>query len=209
MQLKKFAILTSVFLITLTNVVSQNIFVFDQQSGNPISDVVIFNDSKTKTGLTNTLGIADISDYLENENIHFQHPSYNSLSLYKNTISELKFKVPLNEKLINLDEVIVSASKWETKSSEIPNKIELIKNKDILFNNPATSADLIASGNQVYVQKSQLGGGSPMIRGFAANKILMMVDGVRMNNAIYRSGNLHNVLQADANSIERDRKSVV
>ena len=202
MQLKKFAILTSVFLITLTNVISQNIFVFDQQSGNPISDVVIFNDSKTKTGLTNTLGIADISDYLENENIHFQHPSYNSLSLYKNTISELKFKVPLNEKLINLDEVIVSASKWETKSSEIPNKIELIKNKDILFNNPATSADLIASGNQVYVQKSQLGGGSPMIRGFAANKILMMVDGVRMNNAIYRSGNLHNVLQADANSIE-------
>ena len=181
---------------------SQNIFVYDQQSGNPISNVVIFNDDKTITGLTNTIGVADISEFSENEEIHFQHPSYISFSLKKNTISQLKFKVPLNEKMINLEEVIVSASKWETKSSEIPNKIEQIKSKDIIFNNPATSADMISAGNQVYVQKSQLGGGSPMIRGFAANKILMVVDGVRMNNAIYRSGNLHNVLQADVNSIE-------
>lgn len=202
MLLQKFAILTYLFLITLTNVVSQNIFVYDQQSGNPISNVVIFNDDKSKTSLTNEIGNADISNFLENEKINFQHPSFNSLSLFKNTLSELRFKVPLNEKLINLDEVIVSASKWETKTNEIPNKIELIKNRDIIFNNPATSADLIASGNQVYVQKSQLGGGSPMIRGFAANKILMVIDGVRMNNAIYRSGNLHNVLQADANSVE-------
>ena len=202
MQLKKFAILTFLIAIVATKVISQNIFVYDQQTGNPISDVIFFNNDKTKTGLTNDIGIADISIFLSNEDINFQHPSYVTISLNKRTISELQYKVPLNGKLINLDEVIVSASKWETKANEIPNKIEQIKLKEIIFNNPATSADLIASGNQVYVQKSQLGGGSPMIRGFAANKILMVIDGVRMNNAIYRSGNLHNVLQADANSIE-------
>lgn len=202
MQLRNFTILTSLILIIAMKAMSQNIFVYDQQSGNPISNVVIFNNDKTITGLTNTMGIADISEFSENEEIHFQHPSYIPFSLNKNTIAALKFKVPLNEKMINLEEVIVSASKWETKSSEIPNKIEQIKSKDIIFNNPATAADMISSGNQVYVQKSQLGGGSPMIRGFAANKILMVVDGVRMNNAIYRSGNLHNVLQADVNSIE-------
>ncbi|MBC8321766.1 MAG: TonB-dependent receptor [Bacteroidetes bacterium] len=189
--------------MTVTSMaMSQNIFVYDQQAGNPIPNVVVFNDNKTKTGLTSNLGIADISGFSENEDINFQHPSYVSISLTKNTITGLQFKVPLNGKLINLDEVIVSASRWEIKSSEIPNKIEQIKRKEIIFNNPATSADMLAIGNQVYVQKSQLGGGSPMIRGFATNKILMVVDGVRMNNAIYRSGNLHNVLQADVNSIE-------
>jgi hemoglobin/transferrin/lactoferrin receptor protein len=181
---------------------SQNIFVYNQQTGNPITDVLIFNNDKSQTGLTNNIGIVSISDFSENDTITFQHPSFISISLDITTLRKFKFKIPLNEKLINLDEVIVSASKWETKANEIPNKIEQIKRKDIIFNNPATTADLIASGNQVYVQKSQLGGGSPMIRGFAANKILMVIDGVRLNNAIYRSGNLHNVLQADVNSIE-------
>ncbi|MCK7536351.1 MAG: Plug domain-containing protein [Marinilabiliales bacterium] len=70
------------------------------------------------------------------------------------------------------------------------------------FDNPQTSADLLAKSNEVFVQKSQLGGGSPMIRGFSTNKILLVVDGVRMNNAIYREGNLQNVLSLDANTIE-------
>ena len=202
MNLTKFAILVSVFLFLETNLISQNIFVYNQQTGSPISDVVVFNNDKSVTGLTNELGIVYIGDFSDNEDIIFQHPSFITVTFSKDIIEKIHFKVPLNEKLINLDEVIVSASKWETKSNEIPNKIEQIKRKDIIFNNPATSADMIAAGNQVYVQKSQLGGGSPMIRGFAANKILMVVDGVRINNAIYRSGNLHNVLQTDVNSIE-------
>ena len=41
-----------------------------------------------------------------------------------------------------------------------------------------------------------------MIRGFATNRILIVVDGVRMNNAIYRSGNLQNIISLDANNIE-------
>ena len=202
MNLSKFSTLVFLMIIIATETISQNIFVYDQQTGNPIPNVVIFNKDKTITGLTNNIGVADISSFSGDENINFQHPSYIAVSLSSKVIESLKFKVPLNQKLINLDEVIVAASKWETKSNEIPNKIEKIKRKDIIFNNPATSADMIASGNQVYVQKSQLGGGSPMIRGFAANKILMVVDGIRMNNAIYRSGNLHNVLQADVNSVE-------
>ncbi len=40
-----------------------------------------------------------------------------------------------------------------------------------------------------------------MIRGFAANSVLIVVDGVRMNNAIYRSGNLQNVMTLDPNII--------
>jgi hemoglobin/transferrin/lactoferrin receptor protein len=99
-------------------------------------------------------------------------------------------------------EVTIAASKWEQKQNEVPNKITKVSKKDILFNNPQTSADLLAQTGAVFVQKSQLAGGSPMIRGFATNRVLLVVDGVRMNNAIYRSGNLQNVIGIDALATE-------
>jgi hemoglobin/transferrin/lactoferrin receptor protein len=99
-------------------------------------------------------------------------------------------------------EMTVAASKWEQKLNEVPNKITKVSRKDILFNTPQTSADMLAQTGTVFVQKSQLGGGSPMIRGFATNRVLLVVDGVRMNNAIYRSGNLQNVISIDALSTE-------
>src|SRR5699024_11515274 len=59
-----------------------------------------------------------------------------------------------------------------------------------------------SSSGKVFVQKSQLGGGSPMMRGFAANSVLIAVDGVRMNNAIFRGGNLQNVLSVDPHALQ-------
>ena len=41
-----------------------------------------------------------------------------------------------------------------------------------------------------------------MIRGFATNRVLIVVDGVRMNNAIYREGNIQNVISLDPSVIE-------
>jgi hemoglobin/transferrin/lactoferrin receptor protein len=93
--------------------------------------------------------------------------------------------------------VVIAANKWEQKLNEVPNKITKITQRDIAFNNPQTSADMLLQTGAVFVQKSQLAGGSPMIRGFATNRVLLVIDGVRMNNAIYRSGNLQNVISID------------
>ncbi len=101
-----------------------------------------------------------------------------------------------------MEEIVISFNKWEQNLNEVPNKIAKITKNQILRNNPQTSADLLSQTGMVFVQKSQLGGGSPMIRGFATNRVLLVVDGVRMNNAIYRSGNLQNVISIDALSTE-------
>lgn len=98
--------------------------------------------------------------------------------------------------------MVVSFNKWEQNLNEVPNKISKITRTDIVRNNPQTAADMLAQTGAVFVQKSQLGGGSPMIRGFATNRVLLVVDGIRMNNAIYRSGNLQNVISIDALSTE-------
>lgn len=102
----------------------------------------------------------------------------------------------------NMDEIVLSANKWEQKLNEVPNKIIKVSKLQILRSNPQTAADLLAQTGGVFVQKSQLGGGSPMIRGFATNRVMLVIDGVRMNNAIYRSGNLQNVISIDALSTQ-------
>ena len=202
LNLRYFVFVALSFGLGTGSLFTQTLFVFDQQTGNPISDVYIYNDQKTVTGLTNEVGLVNIDDFVGSQYINFQHSSYTPDRVSILTLKKQKYKIGISQKLIDLAEVVVSANKWELDIREVPNKIEVIKRREIIFENPQTSADMLAAGSQVYVQKSQLAGGSPMLRGFAANSILFVVDGIRMNNAIYRSGNLHNVLQADVNSIE-------
>lgn len=106
-------------------------------------------------------------------------------------------------KLINLNEVVFSANKAEEKKSDVPYNIDIIKSKDVELSNPQTSADMLSNTGNIMVQKSQGGGGSPIIRGFEANRVLIVVDGVRMNNAIYRAGHLQDVLTIDNAMLDR------
>ncbi|NUM31925.1 MAG: TonB-dependent receptor [Bacteroidetes bacterium] len=106
-------------------------------------------------------------------------------------------------KSVDLDEIVISVNKTEEIKRHSSSQIHVISSKQIKFDNPQTSADLISNTGQIMVQKSQQGGGSPVIRGFEANKILLVVDGVRMNNLIYRGGHLQNVITVDPNICER------
>lgn len=181
---------------------SQKMQVVDITNLQPIENVAIFNLQQTKTALTNPSGYADISTFDKSDTLFFQHPSFQETILAYQIIAEINFVVGLTGSTVNLSEVVVSASKWEQKREEVPNKITSIKVKEMTYLNSQTTADLLGNTNEIFIQKSQLGGGSPMIRGFSANSVLLVVDGVRMNNAIYRSGNLQNVISLDPNIIE-------
>ncbi len=69
--------------------------------------------------------------------------------------------------------------------------------------NPQTSADLLTADGRLTVQKSQFGGGSPSIRGFESSRILLLIDGIRMNNLIYRGGHLQNVITIDPSVVSK------
>lgn len=98
-----------------------------------------------------------------------------------------------------LKEILIIKERY-TKSTQ---DIEHISQKEIEFQKSQNTADLLANTGIVSVQKSQQGGGSPVLRGFEANKILLLVDGIRMNNLIYRSGHLQNVITVDENSLKQ------
>ena len=74
---------------------------------------------------------------------------------------------------------------------------QVVKSNEILNSNASTGAELLTLVDGVTIQKTSFGGGSPIIRGFEANRVLLMVDGVRMNNAIYRGGHLQNSITID------------
>ena len=101
-----------------------------------------------------------------------------------------------------LDEVLVSPSKFLESSREISKKVVSINRNTVELANPKTSADLLETTGNIFIQKSQLGGGSPIIRGFSTNRLVISIDGVRLNNAIYRGGNIHNVISISPMTIQ-------
>ena len=48
-----------------------------------------------------------------------------------------------------------------------------------------------------------MGGGSPVIRGMESNRVMLVIDGVRMNNAIYRKGHLQNAITVSPNQLDK------
>ena len=101
-----------------------------------------------------------------------------------------------------LSEIVVSGNKFAEKKKNIVQKIDIISSSYIKKANAQNMGDLLMSTGNVFVQKSQQGGSSPVIRGFEASRVLFVVDGVRMNNLIYRSGHLQNIITVDQNILE-------
>ena len=199
---KKLKIILIFLLITLlfSSVSAKEVTVLDAKTGVPVEGVLVYSAGHSE--LTDKNGHASLDHFQPDDLIIFRHTSYLS---YRTTLKNLDSHgriVLLIDNPIKIDEVIVSANRSLQAQSEIPNKIATIPASEVMKINPQTAADLLGSQAGVFIQKSQMGGGSPMIRGFSANRLLIVVDGIRMNNAIYRSGNLHNVISVDANSLE-------
>ena len=181
----KFKTLLLLAMIISSSLNAQLIKVIDAEDLKPVKNVAVFNDSRTKFGYTTLAGEFRITAFGKGETVNFQHPSYISTSLTVNEIESGSWVVSLTPKTFEIDEFVVSASKWEQDKGEIPNKITQIRRPQIEFTNPQTAADLMGTTGEVFIQKSQMGGGSPMIRGFATNRVMIVIDGVRMNNIIF------------------------
>tara|TARA_B100001142_G_scaffold191403_1_gene190483 strand:+ start:17958 stop:20453 length:2496 start_codon:yes stop_codon:yes gene_type:complete len=161
---------------------------------NPISNVSAFNSLKTKSALSNNDGIINLSRFLYNDTIIFQHPGYKTKKIVKKNINEYLL-MELDYQL--LDNIIIAETKNNNNIKNSAEKKIYISSDEIKEITGTTTADLLEKKGGVSVQRSQMGGGSPNIRGFEANRVLLMIDGVRLNNAIYRSGHLQNIITID------------
>lgn len=178
---------------------AQTIIIRDNTTRDPISNVVI-RDRNNKAILTDEKGSAQINDLERSDSLVLLNVSYFPKKVLFTAETTVVY---MSSKQVQLSEIIFSANRKEEKMIDVPYTMSLIKQKDIEFGNQPTSADVLQNTGAVFVQKSQGGGGSPVLRGFEANKVLIVVDGVRMNNAIYRGGHLQDVITLDANMLDR------
>jgi len=188
----------------VTNVAfAQVVTIKDRETGQTLESVTISSASPRELTVTNAQGQAELSVFKGAENIEIRALGYQTELTSYAALETAKFEFSLLESTLNFDEVIVSATRWNQAAKYIPTKIISISAKDIALQNPQTAADMLANSGYVFMQKSQQGGGSPMIRGFATNRLIYTMDGVRMNTAIFRGGNIQNVISLDPFAIEK------
>jgi len=187
---------------------AQSIVVIDQNTLQPIEGVTVYKkQNNTLITTSDVKGELNLNGVSLPELLVLRHPNYTEKVSSLEAIQQQKGIISLKENVNSIDEVVVSASKFEEKRKDVAQKIQVMRTTELQEMNQTSTADVMANSGNVMVQKSQLGGGSPIIRGFETNKVLMVVDGVRMNNAIYRGGHLQNIITLD-NSI-MDRVEVV
>lgn len=191
-----------VFALIVVGAQAQKVKIYDINSLKPVNSVYVIEKGNERSSFSSKEGEIELKNFRVSDTLLIQHPSY--LTEIKTVAEILKSNntLYLREKTVDLLEFVVTANKREQKKSEISNQVSRLTARDVEFYAPQTAADLLEYQGDVFVQKSQLGGGSPMIRGFSANKVLIVVDGVRMNNAIFRGGNLQNVINVDPLSLE-------
>ena len=196
-------ILVTFWLLGIPGIVfSQTVTVTDQADGDPLDSVVLMSEGSQTAVVTNEFGQADLSDFEGSGSIIIRSLGYKSIVLSYQQIRESGFEISLEKSVLNLDQVVISATRWRQSSGNIPLKIVSVDPEEISLQNPQTAADLLGASGKVFIQKSQQGGGSPMIRGFATNRLIYTIDGVRMNTAIFRGGNIQNVINLDPFAIE-------
>ena len=184
------------------HVYGQRIVVISSSDRAPIEHVAVYNPSKERAAITDSVGVIDLSIFHDNDTIIFQHPSYLTEKFCKTDISG-QSQVTMDRKRILIDEYVISASKSRESTLIIPYMVDILKSDALMESTGLTSAEILASTGNIAIQKTQGGGGSPILRGFEANKILLVVDGVRLNNAIYRNGHLQNAITIDNSILER------
>ncbi|NND93490.1 MAG: TonB-dependent receptor [Flavobacteriales bacterium] len=193
-------VFTALLVLFMIPLQSQKVTVLDATDNSAINRAMLFNGSKKRAVTSGQNGQADISALMPVDTLYIQHASYKLAKYTIEKLQESQFKVYLIPQVIQMPTFELKAAR--ESFIESPQQAMILDIQQIKNTQPRTTADLLERSGEVFVQRSQLGGGSPVLRGFEANRILLMIDGVRLNNAIYRSGHLQNAITVDPYLLE-------
>ena len=101
----------------------------------------------------------------------------------------------------NLQEVLITATRKKSAALSIPYSFNSISRKEMDEHQFRTTPESLVGTTGVFVQKTNHGGGSPFVRGLTGNQNLLLVDGIRFNNATFRFGPNQYLNTIDAYSI--------
>ena len=172
----------------------------------PVEQVEIVSLKTLRKVETNEKGSVNIKAFKDDDTLSFYHQLYKPKTISVKTIkNKLNYIVLLEYESVFLDSIgpTITVRAKRIKLERNPVKIDVLNHEKLHKIGAQTSAEILEQASGVAIQKSQSGGGSPIIRGMEANKVLLVIDGVRMNNAIYRGGHLQNSITIDNNILDQ------
>ncbi|MGH9956528.1 MAG: TonB-dependent receptor plug domain-containing protein, partial [Pyrinomonadaceae bacterium] len=107
------------------------------------------------------------------------------------------------EQIIELPPVVVMATRGEQPSFDVPSAVTIIDHDEIDRQTPSVLLDLLRGEEGVFVQQTTPGQATPIIRGLIGSSILTLVDGMRLNNAIFRPAPNQYFALVDPYNVER------
>jgi len=193
-------ILTFIVAMCSVSAFAQTVTFLNETTLQPIEKVAVVIDQTSY--FTDVKGQLELSS-IKGKAMVITHPDYQPITVTIADLNVTNYTVYLKQQGFSMEEVVVSANRFAEKRRDVAQQIAVINSNELNHMNQSSTADVMSNQGNVFVQKSQLGGGSPIIRGFETNKVLMVVDGVRMNNAIYRGGHLQNIVTLDNASFDK------
>jgi hemoglobin/transferrin/lactoferrin receptor protein len=185
---------------------SQQVRITDAENKQPIAEALLYTKDGKVTAYSDGKGFVNVSPFANADTIYIRQLGYQILSLPFSAFAKNNGEIQLQSGTLVSEEVVISANKWEQRRRELSGHAATVTRKDVELMNPQTAADLLTLSGAVFVQKSQQGGGSPMLRGFSTNRVLMVVDGVRMNTSIFRAGNVQNASRRGGHEQHNNRQ---
>ena len=102
--------------------------------------------------------------------------------------ADAKADLPEDQNAVELDQIVVTASRTAKSPHNEPSTIDIITQQDLDEKMSRTVPDALKYTPGIMIQKTAYGHGSPYIRGFTSFRNLFLIDGVRLNNSAFRPG---------------------
>lgn len=163
--------------------------VVDARTGAPLHSVTVMLANTTLGTISNRAGRFEIQtrkpgQYL----VRISRVGYEPFEGLANTDQPLP-EVALKPVFLQLNKgVIVTAQRYETSAFSRPEAVSVLAEKELSQRAPRSTPEALMGLPGVWVQKTNHGGGSPFIRGLTGQQTLLLIDGIRLNNATFRSG---------------------
>lgn len=101
--------------------IAQVVTIVDIDTNEPLVNVAVYNKSKSKSAVSDIEGQVDLKIFNDQEFIYFQSISYATIKIIKTNISKDKF-IRLQQQSDYFNPIILSASKFEQRAQDIPQK---------------------------------------------------------------------------------------
>ena len=111
-------------------------------------------------------------------------PNYSKTLIFITLILGLSISTAASEKI---EEIQVTASRGNTQITDVVNSVSVLNSVQLKLSQSNIITDALQGAPGVFIQQTTAGQGTVIVRGLKGSEVLHLVDGMRLNNALFRN----------------------